>query len=145
MKKFVETLMELKSTAAFIFAGQIMVFSIVQMGQGLGELPLARVWQSLAIAVITALLQYVCFSDAVIHRMRYALRILLFSVPMLLLLMGFAFAFQWFPTDSAAAWAIFAGIYLFVLGALTTAFEIYFRLTGKRYQQRLETFRSEKK
>ncbi len=143
MKKFTETLIAIKSAAAFIFVGQVMVYVVVMMISGYANtVPFSFIWQALAISLITALLQYVFFDDRVIKRMRYSLRIVLFAIPLLAFLSAFAFIGRWFPVEKAGAWLLFAVIFLVVLAVTTVVFEIYYRITGKKYTDRLQSFRS---
>jgi hypothetical protein len=146
MKKFTETLVAIKSVAAFVFVAQIMMYVVGMMITGYANaMPFSFIWQALALSLITALLQYLCFDDRVIKKMRYSLRIVLFAVPLFAVLSSFALIGRWFPADRAGAWLLFAIIFLVVLVVITVAFEVYYRVTGKRYTDRLQSFRSSEK
>lgn len=143
MKKFTETLIAIKSAASFIFVGQVVLYVVIMMITGYtSAVSFSFIWQALAISLITALLQYICFDDRVIKKMRYSLRIILFAVPLLAVLSSFALIGKWFPVDQGGAWLLFAIIFLVVLVAITAVFEIYHRITGKKYTDRLQSFRS---
>lgn len=143
MKKFVEILLSLKSMAALVFSGQIMIWAVIGTFFSKGDmLPLSFVWQALAVAVFAALWHFVTFTNIVIKRMRYSLRLALFSVAQLLMLAGFAYVFAWFPAGSFGAWLSFLLVYLVILGVTTAAYEIYNRITGKKYTARLERYRA---
>lgn len=142
MKKFVEQLVAVKSAAAFVFSGQIVVLAFVCMFAGYDSVPNSFIWQALVISVVTALLQFVCFSEVVIKKMRYTVRVLLFALPLLLILSGLAYAFHWFPANNPLSWLLFIVVFAVVLALFTASFEIYYRVTGKKYTDQLENYQA---
>ena len=139
MKRIIEISVVIKSIAALVFAGQVIVFVIIGSFFGLSSMTFSFVWQAMAIAVITAVLHYVTFTDAVIKKMRYSLRYVMFSLSLFATLAAFAIIFQWFPMN-ATAWLLFALIFIVVTGIMTAAFEIYSKITGRRYNESLSAY-----
>ena len=54
-----------------------------------------------------------------------------------------AWAFQWFPME-IESWMGFLGIFLVIFAAMTIGFEMYYRLTGRKYDGLLGQYRREK-
>jgi len=59
------------------------------------------------------------------------------------LLAYIAWVFQWFPMK-AESWMIFIGIFLVIFAAMTAGFEMYYRITGRKYDGLLGQYRREK-
>lgn len=140
MKKFIETVAIIKSIAGMVFAGQVILFVVIGSFFGLSSISFSFIWQALAIALITGVLQFVAFTEAVIKRIKYSLRLVIFAMPLFIILAFFAVLFHWFPL-SIGAWLTFSMIFLFVFGAITAVFELYSRITGKRYNEKLNAYR----
>lgn len=141
MKRFLEILLNVKSGAAMVFCGFVMLYVVVGWFVGLRALSFPLVWQFLFISLICAVLQYIAFTEAVIKKMRYSLRLVVFLVPFYAVLSAFALGFGWFPVNPAS-WGLFTLIFLLVFAILTGVFEVYFRITGIRYSQKLDDYKS---
>ena len=50
----------------------------------------------------------------------------------------------WFPTDQVGAWAMFIGIFFLIFLVMTVGFEIYFRITGRKYDGLIGQYRKQK-
>ena len=139
MKKLFEISVAIKSVAAMVLAGQIFLFVIIGSFFGLTSIDFSFIWQAIAIAVITAILQYVAFAEDVIKNMRYSLRLLVFSLPLYAVLAAFAVIFKWFPAN-IYTWLTFTLIFLVIFGAMNAAFEIYSKVTGKKLNECLNAY-----
>ena len=134
-----------KSYVCLIFSGEIMVYSIVrQLTVGEAALPYSLIWQFLAIAFFSTLLQSLCFSSVCFKKMRMPLRMVLFTLVMLCMLSLFAWGFRWFPMDDWRAWLIFGGVFLAAETIIALSFEAYYRLTGEKYTAQLELYKAAK-
>ena len=139
MKKLFEVSVAIKSVAAMVLAGQLFLFVIIGSFFGLSSMDFSFIWQAIAIAAITAILQYVAFTEDVIKKMRYPLRLLVFSIPLYAILAAFAVIFRWFPAN-IYAWLTFTLIFLVIFGVMNAAFEIYTRVTGKKLNESLNAY-----
>ncbi len=142
MKRFLETLMAVKSTAALVLSGEIVLLALARMLLGYDAVPIAYLWQALALCLIVASAHFVFFSTALLPKMRPAHRLLLFGAVMLLVLAAFAYAFTWFPLGNPWAWLLFLVVALVALGLVWGAFHIYSRITGQKYSQHLTAYQS---
>jgi len=140
MKRLLEVSVAIKSVAGLVFAGQILVFVIVGTFFGLTDMPFAFIWQAVVIAAVTGVLHYVAFTEEVIKKMKYSLRLVVFSIPLYAMLAAFAAVFQWFPSG-VVSWFLFTAVFIFVFGIFNTAFEIYSRITGKKYNESLSAYK----
>lgn len=139
MKKFLTLAMAAKSVACIAFAGMIVLFMIIGMIRGENTLPFALIWQVLALAVVISIAQQLCFSGVVFKKLRYGIRMLIMSFIMLVVLAACAHFFEWFPAEPVN-WLIFIGIFVLVIAAFTVSWEVYFRVTGKKYNDMLTSY-----
>jgi len=139
MKKIIEISVAIKGIAAMVFAGQIFLYLIVGSFFGLVSIDFSIIWQAMAVAVITAVLQYIAFTEEVIKKMRYSLRLIVFSIPLYAILAALAIVFRWFPFN-IYAWLTFTLIFLIIFGALNAAFAIYTKITGKKLNESLNAY-----
>ena len=55
-----------------------------------------------------------------------------------------AWKLNWFPTQRAGAWALFIGMFFLIFIVMTVGFEIYFRLTGRKYDGLIGQYRKQR-
>ena len=139
MKKIIEISVVIKSVAGLVFAGQILLFVIVGTFFGLSTMDFLLIWQAVAIAAITGILHYIAFTESVIKKMRYTLRLLFFSIPLYTTFAIFAIVFNWFPPD-VYIWLLFTIAFLVIFGIFIAAFEIYTKITGRKYNESLNAY-----
>lgn len=133
MKKFLSIVVSVKANACICFMAWMFLAAVGYTVCGVSEISLSVVWQFIALSVIAAAFQLVAFSSLVFKKLRYSLRMLVFCLPFLAVLSGFAWVFHWFPTGELLSWVIFWGSFFVLLIAMTIGFEIAFRIAGKRY------------
>lgn len=133
MKKFWTALGKSALWACMGFTIAVGVYIVIAAFTGSDSMPLAKIAQLMAISFLGCALQYVVFSDEVIKSMAYSLRMILFGVPFLGLLIAFAIGFHWFPATDTASWLLFAGIFIAGYVVISLAFEIYYKLAGRKY------------
>ena len=80
------------------------------------------------------------FTDRVIRKMAYPLRILGFGITGFVALAACALLGGWFPMDSPWAWGSFAAIFLITLGAFCLGYQIYFRKTVGNFDAALRQY-----
>ncbi|MGN0551726.1 MAG: hypothetical protein ACI4I4_07825 [Acutalibacteraceae bacterium] len=133
MKKFLEYVVKLKTTVCLCFTASVIVFSVIAVFYGGGAISVATVFQLLGISVAASVIQFVAFSEVIIKRMHYALRMCIFLLPFSAVITAFAVIFNWFPIENLGSWITFYVIFILIFIATTIGFEIYFRITGKKY------------
>ena len=133
MKKFLEGAIEWKMRTCFIFTGSVFVTGIVYAVTGQSGITLLTLLGLLIVSAVGSLLQWLMVTDVLFKKMAYPLRICLFAVPFLAVLCGCAVWCGWFPAFDIVNWAVFVGIFLLMLAGITVGFEIYYRVTGRKY------------
>ncbi len=133
MRKFLEGVLTWKTYACMMFTGSVAVFWVIACFLGWEGIPLGVLLQLLLLSVIGSLLQGIIFTEWLIKSMAYPARLLLFAVTFLAVMSVFAWKGQWFPAGKFGNWLVFAGIFLAIFAAMTAGYEVYFRLTGKKY------------
>lgn len=108
---------------------------------GWGAIPISILFQLLLVSLCSSLLQAVCFTDLVFRRLSYALRTVLFLAAFFAVLTAFALVCRWFPAGYPMSWLIFAGGFFLVGGVIMVCFEIYYRISGKKYDGLLGEYR----
>lgn len=98
-------------------------------------------WSILAACVIVPALQFVFFTPAVIRRMAYPARLVLFSVCLYAALCALAFVFAWVSADNPGAWVTFTVVYLAILAVLTLAFNAKLSRETRELNDRLAEYR----
>ncbi len=144
MKQFFKGVMEWKAATCYLYTGTMCIylfFCTVFQNNGIS---LTILWTLFAMSVAATLIQGICFSNWIIKRMRYTWRSVLFVVLFLPLLTLFAWKAEWFPVDQAGAWAIFLGMFFLIFIIMTIGFDIYFRITGRKYDGMIGQYRKEK-
>lgn len=144
MKNFLSAVTEFKTWVCLCFTGTILIYTVCQMAFGDGTMECAAVFQLLGLSLGVTFFQYLCFSGRVLKKMRYSLRMLLFSVPMMGLLALFAVVFHWFPVDRIEVWGTFLLIALAVFVGISIGFEVYFWAVGKKYDGLLGQYRAKR-
>ena len=134
MKKFFDIVMPVKTAACYIFTATMCVYAVLDLVFGWGGLPDNYLFSFLLLSLAGGVLQIVAFTELVIKRLRYTLRLFVFAVPYL--------AFGWLPAAQPGAWALFSLIFLAVLLTMTLGFELYYRISGKKYDGLLGQYRA---
>ena len=113
------------------------VYAMVSAACGLSAVSISALAQLAFVSAFCTFLQVLFFTDLVFRKTRYIVR-LLWSMPTFLAaVVGCALIFKWFPVNQLSAWFLFVLIFFIGFMGITAAFEIYFRLTGKRYDDLL--------
>jgi len=144
MKKFMEGVMEWKSSVALMFSASVILCIVIMLFYGETSIPITAIIFFLVLSMIGTLLQFLAFSDRVIKKMRYTYRMVVFVIPFIALLTASAWFFHWFPEEYAAMWLICSCIFTVVFIGGTVAFEIYYRVMGKKYDGLLGRYRIQK-
>ena len=141
MKNFLEGLLEWKTWAALMFSGTMVIYIVIAVLMGATEIAILEIVSLLILSAAGTFIQYLAFGPRIIKRMRYTVRMIVFAVPFLTLLSGVAYFFEWFPREGGIYWLWFIGIFLVAFAGASISFEIYFKVTGKKYDGLLGQYR----
>lgn len=144
MKKFFKGLIEWKTSACLLFTASMVIYLFFCYIFDNREAPTIVLWGLFLTSAAGSLIQAVCFSDWIIKKMRYTWRSLLFVLLFLPVLAFVAWKAEWFPTNQTGAWAMFIGIFFLIFIIMTVGFDIYFRITGRKYDGLIGQYRRKK-
>lgn len=144
MKRFFKGLIEWKRSACALFTAAVFIYLVFCLIYGNREAPTAILWGLFWVSAAGSLIQAACFSDWIIKKMRYTRRSLLFVLLFLPALSLAAWKTEWFPADRTGAWVLFIGIFFLVFLVMTIGFDIYFQITGRKYDGLIGQYRREK-
>ena len=148
-KKLADLFMPIKIFAAMILCGLIMLYVVSGISYSIitGEvieytIPFAFVFQSMGISIVVSLLWGLFFHESMSKKWRFFPRYFLFSLIMLTILSISFFTILTVPLE----WTIFWQGAVIIVFIGTTTFlsinEIYYRKTGERYLQALNTYKA---
>ncbi len=144
MKEFLRGVVKWKTAACMMFTAAIFIYLFFCLIYDTKEVSTAILWGMFWVCAAGSLIQAVCFSDWIIKKMRYTWRSVLFVALFLPLLALAAWKMDWFPTEQAGSWAIFIGMFFLIFIVMTVGFDIYFRITGRKYDGLIGQYRKEK-
>lgn len=143
MKKFLVCVMEWKTGACFLYTGSMVLYmALLCLLHAQPELRF--LFSLLLVSVLGSFIQYLAFTDRIIKRLRYSLRMLLFAALFFPMLTACALLFHWFPTERSGSWLIFTGIFLVIFLVMSAGFEMYFYLTGRKYDGILGQYKKQR-
>lgn len=91
-------------------------------------------------AAAFAVLRGIWFTDKVIRRLSYPLRIFGFGITSFILLVFCAWIGDWFPMDNPWAWVTFSAIFLVTLVIFCIAYQVYFKRTVGNFDAALRQY-----
>lgn len=144
MRRFWKGLMEWKMSACALFTAATFIYLFFCLIYDHREVSTAMLWGLFWVSAAGSLIQAVCFSDWIIKKMRYTWRSLLFVLLFLPVLSFAAWKTEWFPADRTGAWAMFIGIFFLIFLVMTLGFDIYFQVTGRKYDGLIGQYRKKK-
>ena len=148
MKKIMDFVMPIKLIAGGILFGLIGFYMVVGtlyariMGVGFEySIPFAFIIQGAALSIIIAVLWEIFFGEVLIKKWRFFKRALVFNFLLtLLIVICFLTSFV-LPSDWAYLWLIGTGILAFGIAIMSLLNEIYYRKTGKQYNEILRVYK----
>lgn len=144
MKKFFDVVVAVKERAALNYTAAMCVYVFFLWVYQQEAAPLSMLFSLLVVGVAAGLMQVVAFSDLLIKKLAYSWRMVLFFVVFGAILTAFAVGFHWFPTDQAGAWVSFGVIFVLIFAAIAAGIEIYYRASGRKWDDRLDWYRRRK-
>lgn len=140
--KFLKSAVTIKMNTCIIFTAFLIIrLVIISLFLKDETVPTSMIWQFLLISFVCAVLQWFAFSEDVIKKMKYVYRNILFLAPFFILLSGAAYLWSWFDTTQIIQWSLFALIFLLTFIGISIGFSIYFKVTGQKYNEKLEQYK----
>lgn len=143
-KKLLSAVSLIPKYTAFSFSMSMIVFMTIGLFLGVESMQLKMIIQLLALCIVSAVLQLFAFSDIVFEKMVYTKRMCVFMFPFLVVIIGFAKVFGWFPMENIGAWITFITIFLLCFVISLVIFEIQFKITGDKYTGVLNEYKNRK-
>ena len=104
------------------------------------SIPFAFIIQGAALAIVIAVLWEIFFGEKIIKKWRFFKRTLAFNF-LLVIVVALCFLTSFaLPTDWAYLWLIGVGTIAFGIAVMSGLNEIYYRQTGKRYNEMLKVY-----
>ena len=141
MKGFLRFVLEWETAACLSFTAAFLLYAAISLLRGEETARWTTLFSLLLVCALASAIQYLCFTDRVLKKMRYTRRTLLFLALFFPTIAGAAWLFRWFPTDQLGAWIIFAGCFAAAFAVFTLGFEIFFRAAGRKYDGLLGQYR----
>jgi len=141
MKRFIEFTVAIKSQAAMLFSGAVMLYVVMGFFFEKEAIPSILILQMAALSIICAAWQLFCFDVERLKEFTFALRAMLFLIPTFVVLSVFAYFGKWFPM-SVHSWLIFTGVFIVIAPIVLGIYETYYRITGVRYNQMLTAYKN---
>jgi len=143
MKNFLTFVVEWKSAAALVFSASVVLSGAIMLLNGMYSIPINVVISLLIVSMGGTFFQLLAFGERIIKNVRYTIRAVIFVIPFFVLIKITARFFQWFALDNTMLWMWFSAIFLAVFIVWIVAFEIYFRVIGKKYDGLLGQYRKQ--
>ena len=141
MKKFFDVVIAVKERAALNYTAAMCIYLFFLWAFQQEGASLSALFSLLLVGVMSGLVQVVAFSGLIIKKLAYGWRMVLFFVVFGAILTVFAVGFGWFPVENAWAWVSFGVAFLLIFAAIAGGIEIYYRASGRRWDDRLDWYR----
>lgn len=142
MKTFWSVAMALKERTAMIYTGAMCFYLFFLFVFQWESVPLPMLFSMLLVSIAAAVMQILAFSNLIIKKLSYAWRLVVFALPFGAILTACAVTFQWFPIGNPGAWVTFWIIFVVIFVLCTAGFELYFRLSGRKYDDKLDWYKN---
>lgn len=144
MKKFRKAVLAMKTAVCHCYCAAVCIYMTVGFCLGWERVSIAALFSLLLVCAAAGILQVLAFTELIIKGLAYGWRMVLFAVPFFAVLTAAALGFHWFPPEVGGAWITFAAIFLAIFVAVSAGFELYFRLSGKKYDGLLGQYRKKR-
>ena len=144
MKRFFELAIAVKERTALIYTGAMCFYLFFLWVFKQEAAPISTVFSLLLVSIAAGAMQIAAFSDLLFKKLAYGWRLAVFAVPFFAVLTAVAVGFGWFPTDKMGAWIWFVISFIVIFLFITAGIELYYRLRGKKYDDRLDWYRRRK-
>ena len=141
MKKFFQVCTTIKEVTALCYTAAMCFYMFFLLVFKQETAPLSILFSLLLVCIAAGTMQVAAFSDLLFKKLGYGWRMVLFFVVFGGVLTAFAVGFGWFPTDQAGAWVLFGVFFVLIFAAITGGIEIYYRASGRRWDDKLDWYR----
>ena len=141
MKKFFQVCTTIKEVTALCYTAAMCFYLFFQWVFKQETAPLSILFSLLLVCIAAGTMPVAAFSDLLFKKLAYGWRMVLFFVVFGGILTAFAVGFGWFPTDRAEAWVSFAVIFVVIFAAIAAGIEIYYRASGRKWDDKLDWYR----
>ena len=141
MKTFFDVVIAVKERAALSYTAAMCLYLFFLWVFQQEAAPLSLLFSLLVVGAAAGLMQVVAFSDLLFKKLAYGWRLVVFVVPFGAVLTAAAVGFRWFPTGQAGAWVLFGLFFALIFAAITGGIELYYRLSGRKWDDRLDWYR----
>lgn len=141
MKKFWAVAMALKERTAMIYTGAMCFYLFFLFVFQWESVPLHMLFSMLLVSIAAALMQILAFSNLILKKLSYTWRLVVFAIPFGAVLTACAVVFRWFPIENPGAWITFGVIFVVIFVLCMAGFELYFRLSGRKYDDKLDWYK----
>ena len=141
MKKFFQVVAAIKELTALCYTGAMCFYMFFLFVHQQEAVELSMLFSLLLVCIAAGTMQVLAFSGLLFKKLAYGWRMMVFVVPFFAVLTAFAVRFGWFPTESAEAWVTFIAIFIVIFLFVTAGIELYYRLSGRKYDDQLDWYR----
>lgn len=145
MKKTLTYILEWKNIASLTFVGALLIYMVISLCLGATAVEFTVIFGLLFISIISSLLQMLAFTTLIFKRLRYSLRLMIFALCFFVALSAMLIALDVFPPNQIGAWITFSLIFIIIFAIITLGYEIYFRVTGRKYNSSLGNYKEKQK
>jgi len=148
MKKLVDFITPVKSFAAMMLAGLVILYMVTGTAYALVtgadfdySIPFVFILQGAGLTMIIALLREIILSDRIIKKWRFFRRMMLFSLALLLLFAVSFFVVFAIPAGWAYLWLAATALLMAGMTVIFGLSEFYYKKTGDWYTQMLQVYK----
>ena len=141
MKKFFQVCTSIKELTALCYTAAMCFYMFFLWVFKQEDASLSMLFSLLLVCMAAGTMQVAAFSDLLFKKLAYGWRLMVFVVPFGAVLTATAVICGWFPTDQTAAWVMFGVFFVLIFVAITGGIELYYRLSGRKWNDRLDWYR----
>ena len=138
MKKFFQVCTSIKELTALCYTAAMCFYMFFLWVFKQEDASLSMLFSLLLVCMAAGTMQVAAFSDLLFKKLAYGWRLMVFVVPFGAVLTATAVICGWFPTDQTAAWVMFGVVFVLIFVAITGGIELYYRLSGRKWNDRLD-------
>ncbi len=142
MKKFFQVCTSIKELTALCYTAAMCFYMFFLWVFKQEDASLSMLFSLLLVCIAAGTMQLLAFSNLLFKKLAYGWRMIVFVIPFFTIITAFAVSFGWFPTENAGAWITFIAIFIVIFLFITVGIELYYRLSGRKYDDRLDWYRN---
>lgn len=143
MKKFNAFFKLSLTNACYSFSATMCLNLLSGLAQRKAGFTVSSLLCLMLICLSCGILQVTFFSDLLLQKSSYALRLLLFAPSLFAAVALLSIIFGFLPVRHLGAWLRFLGVFLAILAAMSALFALTARARGKKYDALLQKYHEE--